>query len=142
MRPLFLAVLLLAGAGLLGAAGCAKRCESAEGCQRSCQCTDADEGTTYACPMTFNCDTENGVCDPMHGKSCDEICATYAANDACGRQCTKDGQCLLRCTCELEEGASIVCEQPFACEIDVGVCEPSHALTDCEALCQSCYIGN
>ena len=134
-------LVLLGVLALALAQGCAKRCDSPEGCQRSCNCTDIEDNITYACAMTFQCNLAEESCDPMHGESCDKICETYAAAGSCGRQCTNDEQCLLRCTCEIEGGGSLVCEQPFACDKDVGVCEPSHALTPCESLCQTCYVG-
>lgn len=136
---------LLLGAALAlalaAATGCGKRCDSADGCQKTCKCTDKAEAITFDCAMTFNCDADGKVCDAMYDRSCDEICNTYAASDACGRQCVNEQQCLVRCTCEIENVGTILCEKPFACRDDVGVCEAEHALTTCESLCQTCYVG-
>ena len=68
---------------------CSKRCDSATGCQRTCPCTDSESGLTFDCNMTFLCDVEAKVCDPMHSASCDDICQQYAASGICGKQCTK-----------------------------------------------------
>jgi len=127
--------------GPLISAGCGKRCDTADGCNRTCTCNDTANSLTYSCAMTFNCDQDAKTCDPGHDLSCDEICETYAAKNACGRQCINDEQCVLRCDCEVEGGGSIPCQQAFACNKDVGTCEPTHAATTCEALCSACYVG-
>ncbi|MFH1812124.1 MAG: hypothetical protein ABIJ09_25530 [Pseudomonadota bacterium] len=141
MRSTGLLIAGLAAVLAFTATGCGKRCDSADGCKKTCKCNDSAEAITIDCAMTFNCNPDGKVCDTMYDRSCDEICNTYAAVDACGRQCTKDEQCLLRCTCEIENVGSIICEQPFDCREDVGVCEAAHGLTSCEALCQVCYVG-
>lgn len=123
----------------LGSSACAKRCESAEGCMRTCPCTESESGLTVNCNMTFSCDTQAEVCDPMHAASCDEICQTYAAVGACGKQCSKDAECLLRCSCG--DAGTILCEMAFACDTEVGVCETSHAQTSCATLCANCAVN-
>lgn len=118
---------------------CAKRCDSAAGCQRTCPCTDSESGLTYSCNMTFLCDVEAKVCDPMHAASCDDICQKYAGSGLCGKQCTKDAECLKRCTCG--DAGTILCQQAFACNTDLGVCESAHGLTSCADICASCAVN-
>ena len=121
--------------------GCSKRCDTAEGCRRTCKCTDSANGVTFDCPMTFNCNSDDEVCDKEHDKSCDEICDSYAAYNACGRQCENDAQCFMRCECETEGGGTVVCENAFACEKEHHTCEEAHRLTSCELMCEICYVG-
>lgn len=133
--------LLLASVCALAIAGglsCSKRCETAEGCKRSCQCADDESGTNYACAMVFNCDQENSTCMPGHDQSCEEICAQYAATRSCGRQCTSDEHCMVRCTCQTTEGSlPFSCSHPFACDQTIGVCDEYHRALgdDCNNLC-------
>ncbi len=133
-----LVIALLGWAGL-SLSACSKRCDSAAGCQRSCPCTDSESGLTYPCNMTFLCDSEAKVCDSMHGASCDDICQKYAAAGLCGKQCTKDAECLQRCACG--DAGTILCEQAFSCDTDLGVCEAAHARTSCAQICESCAVN-
>lgn len=134
--PTFFSILCMAAFLPFISTGCDKQCESADGCKRTCTCTDKANAVTFACDMIFNCDPESKTCDPMHGKSCDEICEAYASYNACGRQCEENAHCVLRCTCETQTG-QLVCEQPYACDKKRGVCEEAHRTTTCEGLCQS-----
>ena len=122
------------------ASACGKKCKTAAGCVRTCNCTDSSQGKTFPCPMTFNCDDETETCDPMHDKSCDEICDKYASVNACGRQCVNDAQCLFPCDCPTTTG-SVYCEVPFSCDESIGVCDVEHRGASCEAICQACVVS-
>lgn len=141
MAPRLLVGLLVAILAAGAQSGCGKRCDTADGCKRSCSCTDTSRAVTFTCSMIFNCDLESSTCNSEHDLSCEQICDKYAAKNACGRQCTTDEHCQLRCDCEVEGGGVVICEQPFACDKAIGVCEEAHRITTCEGLCQSCYIG-
>lgn len=138
--PAISAALVMVASGL-SAGGCAKRCETAAGCERTCPCTDRAADEPFDCTMIFNCDQESQTCDPEHGSDCAHICETYAAADACGRQCSNDEHCLLRCECADSSGREIVCRQAFACDRDIGVCEAAHRNASCDPICQACLSG-
>lgn len=121
--------------------GCGKRCDTADGCVKQCNCNDTANSVVIACQITFNCEPEGKVCDPGYDQGCDEFCKTYAAIDACGsRQCTEDSHCIKRCNCQSQTGDVVLCSAPFACNKEHSVCESAHRDTPCDTICTACGV--
>lgn len=130
----------------LQGSGCfAKECLDETYCVRECECTDSTRNTVTQCPIQFQCNVADQICDEAYNDlSCDEICTNYAARGLCGsKQCTTENECLRQTTCQAfdpgtgEQICSYNCDLLFACDADVNACEADYLLPDNE-LCQRC----
>ena len=95
--------------------------------------------------MTFLCNAEERSCEAAYDMECNELCATYAANDLCGaRRCNFDSDCIRTANCEVtdSQGATqqIACSQNFTCDDNLGTCEAASILDD-NNFCQLCLAN-
>ena len=143
-RSLFILIntLLL---GLLCTRCFPRECEENANCIKTCDCLDTVTKNNTNCSMTFLCDAEERSCEASYDMECDELCATYAANDLCGaRRCNFDSDCIRTATCEVTDSQGsaqqIACTQNFTCDDTVGTCESASILDDTN-FCQLCLAN-
>jgi hypothetical protein len=124
-------------------AGCFPReCQENANCVRSCDCLDSVTKSSTNCAMTFLCNAEERSCEEKYDMDCDELCATYAANDLCGSsRCTLDSECVRTATCQVTDAQGATqetsCSQGFLCDDNTGTCEAA-SIVDELSFCQLC----
>jgi hypothetical protein len=146
MRAPLVVVVAAAFLGLFGSlhAGCTRQCQDPSNCIRTCDCIDdSANGRRISCPMAFQCNVDEGTCDPEYAtRSCDDICQTFASRDVCGgRICRNERDCdrPVLCTTKDAQGAVVSafdCAPVFECDLNVGVCEAAASLSEAE-ICAS-----
>ena len=128
---------------LLGANCAPKRCTDDSYCRRECDCEDVSIGAQVTCPVTFQCDTQQEVCESAWNEmSCDEICQTYAASGNCGtKRCTDERDCTRSVVCNSFDPQTgqlldtFGCDFPIACDSTFNGCASDWTMTDDE-ICQ------
>ena len=137
--------LLIFIVGLLSISCFPRECQENANCIKTCDCLDSVTKNNTSCSMTFLCNAEERSCEAAYDMECNELCATYAANNLCGaRRCNFDSGCIRTANCEVidSSGAAqqIACTQNFICDDNLGTCESASILDDSN-FCQLCLAN-
>lgn len=149
MRAKLLLGSLLLFAAAVTSTACPRKCETAENCIKSCDCLNGKTDQKLACPIAYRCEGATSTCEEAFDSlSCDEQCATYAAEARCGvARCKTDADCVKTVSCPLTDangtptGQFQDCTLNFVCELNKGEsCDPASTADDV-TFCAACFAG-
>ncbi len=141
-------LLTLIATGLLPA-GCTRPCESSANCVRTCNCLNENTNLRLDCSVAFRCEGDTRSCEPAHDeKSCDDVCADYAASGRCGvERCASDAECEKTIACPLVDvngtptGQFADCTLGFRCQPEFEACQPRSTASDAALCANECVTS-